>query len=103
MFHAWVGGPNPFRVEAMAGLSFAAMNDSADPRIRARVQQLVVGESLMLFDTKNDPSERNNLVRDPRFQEELNQLSQKLLVHMERTGDPQTQAFRDVLAKTNPQ
>jgi len=103
MFHTWVGGPNHFRVEAMAGLSFAAMNDSTDPRIRSRVQQLVVGESLMLFDTKNDPSERNNLVRDPHFQEELNRLSGKLLQHMERTGDPQTQAFRETLAKISAQ
>lgn len=33
MFHAWVGGPDKFRVEAMSGLSFAAMNASTDATI----------------------------------------------------------------------
>ena len=67
MFHTWVGGPNPFRVEAMSGLSFAAMNASDDPRVQARVRQLVEGEPLMLFDTAADPGERKNLVRDPKY------------------------------------
>ena len=55
MFHAWVGGPDKFRVEAMSGLSFAAMNASTDTAIQARVKQLVEGETLMLFDTATDP------------------------------------------------
>jgi N-sulfoglucosamine sulfohydrolase len=99
MFHGWSGGPERFRVEAMNGLSFAAMNASPDPRIQARVKQLVEGEPLMLFDTPTDPSERNNLIRDPKFAGEVRGLSQKLLAHMKKTDDPQTKAFEAALAK----
>ncbi|XZE45135.1 sulfatase family protein [Pirellulaceae bacterium SH467] len=95
MFHAWSGGPNPFRVEAMSGLTFPAMNASTEPRIRARVEQLVHGEPLMLFDTSMDPTERVNLVRDPAHAGELQELSRKLLEQMRRSEDPLCDAFSD--------
>jgi N-sulfoglucosamine sulfohydrolase len=97
MFHAWVGGPNPFRVEAMSGLSFAAMNSSTDPAIQQRVKQLVEGETLMLFDTDNDPTERNNLISDPKYASDLAELSHKLLSHMKNTDDPQATAFEKAI------
>jgi N-sulfoglucosamine sulfohydrolase len=93
MFHAWVGGPNKFRVEAMSGMSFAAMNASTDPKIQARVTQLVEGETLMLFDTAADPTERKNLVNDPRYAQDVAELSEKLRAQMMKTDDPQTKAF----------
>ncbi len=98
MFHAWVGGPDKFRVEAMSGLSFAAMNASTDEKILSRVKQLVTGETLMLFDTSADPTERINLINNPRHAAEFAILGQKLLAHMQRTNDPQTQAFTAALA-----
>ncbi len=99
MFHGWVGDSNKFRVEAMSGLSFAAMNSSTDPLIQSRVKQLVEGESLMLFDIADDPSERKNLVNDPKYASDLASLSQKLLAHMKRTDDPQTAAFEAAIVK----
>ncbi len=98
MFHAWVGGPEKFRVEAMNGLSFAAMSLSNDERIISRVRQLTMGETLMLFDTVSDPSERTNLINKTSHAEEVAELSSKLLEHMQRTNDPQTQAFAASLA-----
>lgn len=98
MFHAWIGGPDKFRVEAMSGLSFAAMNASTDPAVQARVKQLVEGEQLMLFNTAADPTERRNLIRDPEYANDLAELSKKLLTHMKRTEDPQTKAFEAALA-----
>ena len=65
MFHAWAGKES-FRVEAMNGLSFPAMNESVDEKIRARVEQLTVGETWMLYDIKADPSESQNLIGDPK-------------------------------------
>lgn len=93
MFHAWVGGSNKFRVEAMSGLSFAAMNASTDAKIQDRVKQLVDGETLMFFDIAADPTERKNLIYDPQYAKEVAELSQKLLAHMRATDDPQTMAF----------
>jgi len=97
MYHAWVGGSDKFRVEAMSGLSFAAMNASTDATIQARVKQLVEGETLMIFDTAADPTERKNLIHDPKYANDVAELSQKLLAHMKRTDDPQTMAFEAVV------
>jgi N-sulfoglucosamine sulfohydrolase len=94
MFHGWVGGPNAFRVEAMSGLSFAAMNQSPDAKCKGRVKQLVEGEPLMLFDTSADPGERKNLIRDTRYATDVAELGKKLLAHMQKTDDPQTKAFQ---------
>lgn len=99
MFHPWVDGQTKFRVEAMSGLSFVAMNASTDAKIQARVKQLVDGESLMLFDTAADPTERKNLINDPKYANDVEELSKKLLAHMRRTDDPQTKAFEAVIAK----
>ena len=97
MFHAWAGGPVPFRVEAMSGLSFNAMNASADARIQARVKQLVEGETLMLFDLTTDPGERKNLIRDPKYAADVAALGKTLLAHMKRTDDPEAKAFEAAL------
>jgi len=93
IYHAWAGGETPFRVEAMSGLTFAAMNKSGDPGIKARIRQLVAGETLMLFDTSADPSERRNLIREPALAGEAGELSRRLLDHMRKTEDPLTEAF----------
>jgi hypothetical protein len=74
------------------------MSGSVEPKVQARVKQLLEGEPLMLFDTSKDPNERKNLVCDPYYANDLAELSQKLLAHMKRTEDPQTKAFEAVLA-----
>ncbi len=99
MFHAWVGGPNKFRVEAMSGLSFAAMNSSTDAAVQARVKQLLDGEPLMLFDITTDPNERKNLINDPQYANDIAALSAKLLAHMQRTDDPLTKDFEAAIKK----
>jgi N-sulfoglucosamine sulfohydrolase len=79
-------------------LSFAAMKASTDATIQARVQQLVEGETLMLFDITADPSERKNLISDPQYADDVARLSAKLLTHMKRTDDPQWKAFETAIA-----
>jgi N-sulfoglucosamine sulfohydrolase len=99
MFHAWANGKTKFRAEALSGLTFAAMKASEDPAIQQRVKQLEEGETLMFFDTAADPSERKNLVSNPTYAPEIATLAAKLLAHMKRTGDPQTEAFQAAMAK----
>jgi N-sulfoglucosamine sulfohydrolase len=96
MFHAWAGTES-FRVEAMSGLTYAAMNKSLDERIMARVKQLTVGEKWMLYDTLADPSERRNLVGDPKYTRDLEILLQKLLTHMKQTEDPLLMQFESAI------
>jgi hypothetical protein len=103
MFHGWVGGEVPFRVEAMSGLSFAAMNAADDAKVRARVKQLVEGEPLMFFDLAADPTERVNRIDDPKYASEIAELSTGLLEAMRRTEDPQTEAFAAAIARWGQQ
>jgi N-sulfoglucosamine sulfohydrolase len=98
MFHAWAG-KDSFRVEAMSGLSFPAMNKSVDENIRARVAQLTDGETWMLFDVKADPSERKNLARDPNYAQDFDSLLQKLLNHMKKTDDPLLPQMESAIAE----
>ncbi|HSH96423.1 MAG TPA: sulfatase/phosphatase domain-containing protein, partial [Roseimicrobium sp.] len=99
IFHAWPDGTARFRVEAMSGITYKAIADagSADKRIESRVKQLRVGEPLMFFNELTDSSERNNLVRDTNYRPEIERLAKNLLVHMEKTADPQTENFKKAL------
>jgi N-sulfoglucosamine sulfohydrolase len=97
-FHAWVGAGTPFRVEAMSGLSFNAMNASTDEGVKKRVKQLVEGEKLALYDLTADPGERVNVIGKKENAKVLADLSGKLLAHMKKTDDPQTKAFEAALA-----
>ena len=101
MFHAWPDGTPKFRVEAMSGLSFNALAEAAksDARIAARVNQLLVGAPLGLYDQRADPGERVNLISEEKNRPEVERLAKLLLTHMERTGDPQTESFRQALEK----
>lgn len=53
----------------------------------------------MLFDTSADPTEQRNLVNNPRYANDLAELSKKLSAHMQRTDDPQAIAFEAAIAK----
>jgi N-sulfoglucosamine sulfohydrolase len=100
MFHAWAGPEASFRVEAMNGLSYAAMAEAAktDPRIKTRVDHLLHGNVLAFYDLTRDESERRNEIDNPAFAAEVAQMKQQLLGYMERTQDPQLANYRKALA-----
>lgn len=98
IFLPWSGG-RKFKVEAMQGLTFKALDDAArtDERIRGRVEQYITGETLALYDTEKDPEQRKNVIADPAYAEDLKDLKASLLAHMQKTGDPQLNAFKAAL------
>ena len=98
IFHAW-SGKETVRVEAMSGLSFQSMKESVDEKIRARVEQLTVGETWMFFDVQEDPSERKNLIRDPRYTQDIETLLSKLIAHMKQTQDPLLPQLESAIAQ----
>jgi N-sulfoglucosamine sulfohydrolase len=100
IFHAWAGPEASFRVEAMSGLSYAAMAEAAktDPRIKGRVDQLIHGEVLAFYDLTKDHDERRNEINNPAFAAEIAAMKQQLLGYMERTNDPQLANYRLALA-----
>ena len=99
LFHGWSDGETRFRVEAMNGRTFAALAAAAkdDERIRARVDQFVVGTPLSFFDLAKDPDERTSRIADAQYRAEVERLAGLLAAHMERTKDPQLEAFRKAL------
>ena len=99
MFHAWTDGEPKFKVEAMNGLTFKALEKAAetDGRIAARVAQYRVGQPLMFFDEAKDPDERENLIDDPRQKSEVERLAALLIDHMQRTNDPLLKDFQKAL------
>lgn len=100
MFHAWADGQTRLRVEAMSGLSFNALAEAAqrDLRIRSRVEQFVLGTPLALYDLEKDPAERQNVWDDPAYAADRQRLTQLLLAHMEKTGDPLLEKFRQAVS-----
>src|SRR5262249_49550911 len=98
MFHAWADGKTSFRVEAMSGRSYNALAAAAkgDARLRSRVDQYITGTPLALYDLTKDPDERNNVIDDPSYREDVARLSRLLLAHMEQTADPQSANFKAV-------
>ncbi|MBI5770084.1 MAG: sulfatase [Verrucomicrobia bacterium] len=100
MFHAWASPTASFKVEAMNGLSYAAMAEAAktDPRIKGRVDQLIHGNVLAFYDLTKDGSERRNEIDNPAFAAEIATMKQQLLGYMERTQDPQLENYRKALA-----
>ena len=95
MFHAWVGGPDKFRVEAMSGITFNALAKAADSdaKIKGRVNQLLVGAPEQFFDLRTDPDERVNLVADPKHQAEIARLK-KLLAESLLENEVSREALR---------
>ena len=95
-FHSWPDGTPQFRVEAMSGITFAALKKASesDPKLKARIDQLTIGVPEQLFDLRTDPDERTNVITDPKYQTELARLRTLLRAHMEKTSDPQLENFR---------
>ena len=104
MFHAWPDGTAKFKVEAMSGITFKALETAgkADERIASRVKQLRVGEPLMFFNEQTDSGERSNSIADAHYAAEIKRLAALLLTHMEKTADPQTENFKKAMADWQP-
>lgn len=100
-FHAWSDGTTRFKVEAMSGLSYNALAEAAksDAKIKARVDQYIVGTPLAFYDLQTDANERINRIDDVILRPEFDRLAGLLVAHMERTEDPQLTAFRAALQK----
>jgi N-sulfoglucosamine sulfohydrolase len=98
MFNSWPDGKTQFKVEAMSGLSYRAMAEAAksDAKIQARVDQYILRSREEFYDEEKDPEERHNLIADPGYRKEIQQMRKLLLEQMEKTSDPLLPQFRKV-------
>jgi N-sulfoglucosamine sulfohydrolase len=99
----WSNGKNFFSdhgMDTFNGYTYAAMVDAAktDARIKARVDQLTLGFPLAFYDMVADPDQRVNLISDPVHQAEVKRLQDILMAYMVKTGDPQLENYKTLLA-----
>ncbi|UCC99046.1 MAG: sulfatase-like hydrolase/transferase [Phycisphaerales bacterium] len=97
IFNPWSDGQRIFKNESQSGLTFNAMKAAAeaDDSIATRVrlfQYRVVEE---FYDFENDPDALHNLIDDPRFKQEIENMRQTMRKWMKKTGDPALEAFEN--------
>ncbi len=98
IWNSWPDGKIQFHVEAMSGLSWAAMVEAAkqNPKIKPRVDHFSLRCAEEFYNEENDPDERRNLIDDPKYKTEIAAMKKLLLAHMEQTNDPLLGQFRGV-------
>ena len=99
----WSNGINRFNghgMDTFTGLTFPAMENAAktNPRIKARVDQLVIGFPMAFYDLVADPDQRINAISNPAHSEEIKRLQDILMGYMVKTNDPQLNNFKTILA-----
>ena len=96
IFNAWSDGTRRFRNESQGGRTMKAMQAAAinDPALAARVQLFLYRVPEELYDIRNDPDGKRNLIADPRHAKAATRLREELEGWMERTSDPALEVFR---------
>ncbi len=104
IFNAWSNGQRIFRNESQNGLSFAAMREAAasDPGIAERVKLFLYRVPEEFYDFAADPDALRNLIGEASYQPEIGRMRRRLREWMERTGDPQLEAYRAASAAAAP-
>ncbi|MHC5056135.1 MAG: sulfatase family protein [Planctomycetota bacterium] len=90
IFNPWADGERVFRNESQSGRTMKAMREAAatDPVIASRVELFLHRVPEELYDFRDDPDARTNLVADPRYAPDIDRLRARLEAWMERTTDP---------------
>jgi N-sulfoglucosamine sulfohydrolase len=84
-------------MDSTSGLTFRAMLEAAvtDPEIAARVRLFEHRVPEEFYDLQNDPGASNNLIDDPDYQYEIDEMRRLLENRMRRTNDPLLIPFLD--------
>jgi N-sulfoglucosamine sulfohydrolase len=86
----WADDKFTFTGDALSGRTYPAMREAADTveQIKDRVELLRYRVKEELYDFKNDPDALTNLIDDPEFAGERQQLKELLYREMKRSDDP---------------
>jgi len=76
-------------MDSTSGLTFKAMQKAgkSDPKIAARVKLFEHRVPEEFYDFKKDPGALNNLIDDPKYQDEIEQMRRMLKSQMKKTND----------------
>jgi len=97
IFNAWAGETGPMRMDSTSGLTFRAMQEAAntDPEIAARVRLFEYRVPEEFYDLQGDPGALSNLIDDPDYQDEIQEMRRVLEDRMQATNDPLLIPFQD--------
>jgi len=89
IFNFWAQKTAPMRMDSTSGLTFKAMQKAgkSDPKIAARVKLFEHRVPEEFYDFKKDPGALNNLIDDPKYQDEIEQMRRMLKNQMKKTND----------------
>jgi N-sulfoglucosamine sulfohydrolase len=96
IWNEWPDGKTEYKVEGMSGLTFKTFQaaGATNSNIKARVDHYLYRCAEEFYDLEKDPTERKNLINDPKRQGEIQRMKKLLLAEMEHTGDPLLSKFR---------
>ncbi|MCC7146073.1 MAG: sulfatase [Phycisphaeraceae bacterium] len=96
LFNPWSNGTRVFKNESQDGRTMAAMDQAAasDPQLAQRVQLFRYRVPEEFYDFGNDPNALHNLINDPAYAGELNNMQATLERWMHDTQDPALEVFR---------
>jgi N-sulfoglucosamine sulfohydrolase len=99
IFNPWSNGKRVMRSATLHTNTFKRMAELAakDDELMQRLDMLRYREVEEFYDIQNDPDCLVNLISDPRYQKEIEQLQSELEVHMRVTNDPVLPIFIDRL------
>lgn len=100
IFNAWSNGRLVFKSDSLKSKAWKAMQEarSDDPEVAARVHFYTYRVPEEFYDYENDPNALNNLIDDPDYADEVQDLREKLEDWMESTSDPLYDTFRLFIA-----
>ncbi len=95
IWNAWSDGKTDYRAENMSGLTWKAMLSAAetDPAMRERCDFYLKRRPEEFYRLNDDPAERNNLITDPHYAEEVTTMRKQLAAFMRSTNDPLSSQF----------
>jgi N-sulfoglucosamine sulfohydrolase len=101
IWNGWSDGTTSFRNESLSGLTWKAMvaASASDEAIAKRTKFYSYRVPMEFYDYSKDPDALSNLIDDPGSQQEIRQLTEKMLQYMKSTNDPQLKAFETTLTK----
>ena len=97
IWNGWSDGKTQFRNESMSGLTFKAMTNADDPKVRARADFYLHRTREELYDLRKDPDCLNNLLNEPGGKQSgrVSAMTKALWHWMKEVDDPDLKLFQD--------
>ena len=97
VFNPWATGKLPFKSAADSHTSYKVMKNlsQSDSMVKTRFDYWVYRRVEEFYDYETDPNALNNLIDDPKYQDKIEELRQRLLTQMTKTDDYLLEAFKN--------